>query len=138
MIINRDALSGGYIYVIMPLGGDTNAAEKKKIIVECAGSAHLDTYFPMDNVIAGQSPDQALHRVMASLAGAAIVITDLSFERPSCYYELGLAEALGVPVRLIALDETDIHQSSNREQVRRYSDLASYERVISKILADMA
>ena len=49
------------------------------------------------------------------------VLVNLSLERPSCYYELGLAEAIGKPVYLIAIEGTDIHQTASRKLVQFYN-----------------
>jgi len=137
MTPGQDASADGKIYVIMPISVDADAPKKKEAIARCAARRHLTPHFPMENVIAGEGPRQAVDRAVTSINRARLVIADLSYERPSCYYELGLAEALGAAVSLIAADGTDIHQSSNRELVRFYSNLASYERVINDILASI-
>jgi len=48
---------------------------------------------------------EMLHRIKKS----AIVIVDLSLERPNVYYELGYADALGKPIIVTAKEGTNIH-----------------------------
>ena len=61
-------------------------------------------------------------------------IADISYERPSCYFEVGFAQALNKPVYLLALHETIIHQLINGEKVRFYKDIKEYETLINVIL----
>lgn len=59
---------------------------------------------------------------------------DLSFERPSCYYEVGYLQALNKTVHLICKSGTSMHQVLNRENLITYSDLDNYRLTIEKIL----
>lgn len=63
------------------------------------------------------------------IEGATLVIADLSLQRPSCYYELGLAQALGRTTLLVAEEGTDVHQAFGRSDVLFYkspADLTSH------------
>jgi hypothetical protein len=62
-------------------------------------------------------------------------LADLSLERPSCYYELGLAEALGKPVYLIAAEGTDIHQTASRRLVSFYNGQEDFIILLKHILS---
>jgi nucleoside 2-deoxyribosyltransferase len=64
------------------------------------------------------------------------VLADLSLERPSCYYELGLAEALGKPVYLIAKKNTDIHQTASRRLVRYFDNEDEYKVLVENIIIE--
>ena len=55
----------------------------------------------------------------SNIKKASFVIADLAYERPSCYYELGLAQAMGKLTFFIALAGTKIHQT--------YGDIHFYE-----------
>ena len=79
-------------------------------------------------------PSFDLNSTIQDLKGASFVIADLSLERPSCYYELGLAEALRKRVHLIAQAGTDIHQTAARDNVLFFDDLIQFEAVIDAIL----
>jgi hypothetical protein len=77
-----------------------------------------------------------LNEMKRELAGAMFVLADLTLERPSCYYELGLAEALGLPVRLVAEFGTAIHQSAERDKVQYYRSLSDLETVVDHAIGE--
>jgi nucleoside 2-deoxyribosyltransferase len=122
-----------HFYVIMPVGADKEFAEKKAIIQEMAHKENLDPYFPFDKTgNAGFNIDSTLK----ILRNSEFVLADLSMERPSCYFELGLAQAIGKDVCLIAKRDTDIHQVQGRNLVRFYTDLQDYGQVISEVFKE--
>ena len=103
--------------VIMPVASDPSHAQRAAAIK--AGLAHvgyaalLPTYDAADPHF---SPDE----FTALVRSADAVLADLTGERPSCYFELGFAEALGKPARLFAQAGTKIHQSSHRHAIVMY------------------
>jgi len=119
-----------YFYFIGPVGSDERFPEKKRILEELAREAGLEPFFPLDR-----------HSVFAKntaaddIRGAEILVADLSFARPSCYYELGLADALGATVRMIAELGTDIHQVADRREVATYHGLDEYRVTVARALA---
>jgi len=82
-----------YFYLIMPCGADSEANEKKIKIIEIAQNADISAHFPE---YFQNKPNFNLHSLLNDIQNAAFVLADLSYERPSCYYEVGLAEALGM------------------------------------------
>lgn len=62
-------------------------------------------------------------------------IADLSFVRPSCYYEIGYVQAMNKKTKLIALKNTEIHQVKGN--VNFYSDIDDYHKVIEKLLTEI-
>ena len=124
------------IYVIMPVGADVAANEKRSIIEQCAKRHNVVAHFPMDRLKFEHDPKNALRESIEQIRRSRLVLADLSLERPSCYYELGVAETTGTPVTIIARSGTDIHQSMNRSKTRFYDNMVSYERLIDVILAD--
>jgi nucleoside 2-deoxyribosyltransferase len=84
-------------------------------------------------------------RIKAEIRRARFVVTDLTDERPSCYFEVGYAEALRKPVIFVASKESvmepgqptkihfDIHQnvqffSNHEELATKLSDVAQRNR----------
>ena len=65
---------------------------------------------------------------------AVFVLADLSLERPSCYFELGLAQAVGAHVFLIAATGTQIQQVGDSRRPSFYSDFAQYRLRVSRLL----
>jgi nucleoside 2-deoxyribosyltransferase len=62
-------------------------------------------------------------------------IADLSFVRPSCYYEIGYAQAMNKKTKLIALKNTEIHQVKGN--VNFYSDVNDYRKIIEKLITEI-
>jgi nucleoside 2-deoxyribosyltransferase len=72
---------------------------------------------------------------VGDMRGAEFVLADLSRERPSCYFELGLAEALGLKVVLMAVKGTPIHQVGKATNVWFYSNPTEYVSAVCQALA---
>jgi hypothetical protein len=85
-----------------------------------------------------QAPTFRLADLKQELVGAAFVLVDLTHERPSCYYELGLAEALGLKVRLVAECGTPIHQSAARDEIGYYATLDELEAIVDRAISEFA
>ena len=81
-------------------------------------------------------PREMLSSTLAELRNSDLVMADLTFERPSCYYELGLAEAVGANVALVAKTGTEIHQSAARHQVNTYDTLEQYREVVAGLVLE--
>lgn len=110
--------------MVMPIRADPNFDAKRKAILDILGERAI-------------VPDtQTSHReavfdiglATESFKSVALVIADLSFERPSCYFEIGMVQALGIPCFLIAEDGTQIHQHSG--EVYFYKDIDGFQRLI--------
>lgn len=122
-----------YFYVIMPVGADKQFADKRSILQNVADKEGLTPYFPFDTT-SNMAFDK--ERTLSVIKDSDFALADLSLERPSCYFELGLAQALGKAVYLIAQQGTNIHQAHGRGLTRFYKGLSGYEHVVSKVLKD--
>ncbi|TLU81625.1 MAG: hypothetical protein FDX21_11150 [Chlorobium sp.] len=122
-----------YFQIIMPVGSNPDAVRKQAMIQGITEFTAIKPHFPR---YATEDPVFNLQATLQNLKGASFVLADLSLERPSCYYELGLAEALGKPVYLIAEESTDIHQTASRRLVRFYRGDEEFKNLITKILAE--
>ena len=117
----------------MPVGSDEHFAEKKRILTNAAGYTVFKPSLPLNGEYCS---DFDLDSTIRILQDSEFVVADLSLERPSCYYELGLAQALGKRTFLIAEMDTPLHQAYGRNSVRFYRDLGHYQRIISEILSE--
>ena len=63
-----------------------------------------------------------------------MVVADLTLERPSCYYEVGLAQALNRQVVLVAERGTPIHQAHDRDKVIFYDSLDDLSAKLTRAL----
>jgi hypothetical protein len=117
-------------HVIMPLGSDDKSDIKVEVINQVAEKYGFIAKFPKY-----KKGKFDLHHAICDFRQVSFVVADLSFERPSCYYELGIAEAVGVEVYLFAINGTDIHQTSNREYVQFYEDLGHFRLLLDEVFS---
>lgn len=106
-----------FFHVVMPVGANPNKDKFQNLISEIASEYGMKPHFPHYSI---EDPSFDLQSTIQDFRECEFVLADLSLERPSCYYELRLAEALGKPVYLVAKVGTDIHQTASREQVKFY------------------
>ncbi len=118
-----------YIYVISPVAADPDFAAKRDIISAILQTEGVQPIFPLDRGVG-----VALERASEDIRKAKFILADLSYERPSCYFELGLAEATGVDVGIIARVGTTIHQVGYASRVSFYHDLEDYGRLVGRLL----
>ena len=118
------------VYYISPVGSDPDYASKRKLLAMVAERCAVEFFFPLER----------RRTFLATLAledirACRLVIADLSLERPSCYFELGLAQATGTPIVLIAAEGVALHQGSRVGRVFRYEDLKSYRVAVELALS---
>jgi hypothetical protein len=119
-----------YIYVIAPVGSDPEYPIKRDIIERLSVEFALQFFFPLDHY-----QTFSIASARSDLRSAKLIIADLSLERPSCYFELGIAQGLDIPVQQIARADTPIHQTANRRDVRYYADLSEYEMLFRSFIS---
>jgi hypothetical protein len=119
-----------YFYVICPVGADANFLVKRSALEDVSAECGLTPFFPLDH-----HHEFSIETVSRDIKLAAFVLADLSLERPSCYFELGMAEVLGARVLLIAAAGTPIHQVGSFGEVTFYSDMAQYRSTVFAMLA---
>jgi hypothetical protein len=120
------------IYFVMPVGSDPNFADKRSILRRVLDGTKELGHFPLES---GDGSPFDMERALFDMSMARIIVCDLALERPSCYFETGLAQAAHIPVRLIAPAGTAVHQVAGRDRVRYYADLSGYEDLIRKIVS---
>ncbi|WP_405956408.1 hypothetical protein [Streptomyces phaeochromogenes] len=123
-----------YIYSIMPVSSDSEYGQKRVRLNDAARDFDLAVHFPLDRGLPKEGMEFDLAAASTDIRQSVMVIADLTFERPSCYYELGLAQALGARVSLIAKSGTPIHQAFGRNSVLEFRNLEDYTAVLGQIL----
>jgi hypothetical protein len=118
------------VYFISPVGSDPGYRKKREVLSAVALDQDLEFFFPLDRHT-GFSVDAASQDLRKSW----LAIADLSLERPSCYFEVGLAQGIGTPVALIATEGTVLHQAGGTGKILRYSSLETYQTSVLEILA---
>lgn len=116
-----------YIYFITPVGSDPQYQLKRELLAQISKNTGREFFFPLE-----RHSSFTLDTARADLCNASLVIADLSLERPSCYFELGIAQALGVPVCIIAVLGTTLHQMAIPNSALLYPDLGQYSEIINQ------
>jgi hypothetical protein len=119
------------VYYISPVGSDPGYASKRDVLARVAASRGVVFFFPLDH-----SASFSVSTALNDLRTSRLVIADLSLERPSCYFEVGLAQAAGVSVAFIAEAGTVLHQAGGTERVVTYHDLPSYHLAVEQTLSN--
>ncbi|MES1199445.1 MAG: hypothetical protein ABUS48_05625 [Pseudomonadota bacterium] len=120
------------VYVVAPALSDPLWREKREIVSQACATRGLEAHYPHFTPGAGFD----LQAETAKIAASAFALVDLSKERPSCYFELGIVEALDVDFALIAEAGTPLHQTSQPHAVRFYAGLEAFAALVMDILAD--
>jgi hypothetical protein len=115
-----------FVFIVAPHSFDPRFDEKIRVLSELAGQVGAE--------IGWASPTSVKDATggligLGDLRRADAVIGDLSLERPSCYFEVGLASGMNKPVFLIAERGTPLHQVIGRDAVEFYSDMREYKEV---------
>ena len=119
------------VFIVMPSDEFRQSIDKRVTILECALENGWSVKLPKYN---REAPTFDLNSTLATLREVDLILVDLSEERPSCYFELGLAEASGSEVAAMALKNTPIHQTSLREVVHFFSDIDEFRELVVQIL----
>jgi len=117
-------------YIIMPVDSDREFEMKRSTIEVSLRKKNWSALFPSSTTDRakivnrqGENAGFILSDMIAKMKSSSLVVADLSLERPSCYYELGVAQAIGCPTFLIAAAGSQIHQVANRGQIHFYSEM---------------
>ncbi len=119
----------GRVFIVMPLRVDVNVEAKREIVIEGIG----DSAVLPDIRTSNPQPDFNICETVELLRSVDLLIADLSFERPSCYFELGMAQAIGVRTFLIAESGTPVHQHSG--SVIFYTGLDEFRHLIESAVS---
>lgn len=115
----------------MPVGLDPQYKKKILIIQKLANQYEINVEMPL---IEKKSVGFDFAELMIKFHQADFIVADLSYERPSCYYELGIAEALRKEIQLIANSGTYIHQTSHKSDIYFYSNINEYEDFLNDLM----
>jgi hypothetical protein len=124
------------VFVIMPVGSDPNYSSRRSRIDATIRALGMEPYFPLDYHQHDAVFDPATIRF--EMQRASVAVADLTLERPSCYYELGVAQGTGLPTVIVAELGTAIHQTADRDRVSFYADLDELGKVLEAQLRQFA
>jgi len=122
------------LFLITPYNIDSDFEIKKKIISEICQSNNIELYLA-ENELIHKSLDAnetiELFKIMDYF------IADISYQRPSCYFEIGYLQALKKEINLIAIINTPIHQLLLKETVSFYKNIDDYKILINEIISKL-
>jgi len=120
------------VYVIMPVGSDPDYPVRRARIEAALRGLGMDGYFPLDHHPHDGDFDAAAMRF--DVQRCTVALADLTLERPSCYYELGVAHGAGLPAVLVAAAATKIHQTADRGAVAFYHSYDELQAYVARAL----
>lgn len=109
---NANVIDKGFIFIIMPMDKNKHDTEKSADIwhvyttIKTAAQMSGFRAERVDYIRGAASID---NKIYEHIEKAEVIIADLSYERPNCYFELGYAKALGKDMIIIARQGTKIH-----------------------------
>lgn len=118
------------LFVVTPHYSDPSFSVKRELIVKIATMYNIEVLFGSN-----EGSEASIDESLTLMESADLVLADLSLERPSCYYEVGFAQAKNKLVHLIATLDTVIHQVRLRNKIHFYKDLFDYEELIDRFLS---
>ena len=123
-------LTGKIIQAVPRTKSEKTKLQRLKVILEKYNFA--PNSFEPDNFEA-RTAEQELQ----FLSESDVIIIDLSHERPSCYYELALAEIAQRPTIVFASVGTEIFQKSPLTNVHFYSSDSDFLNTVEKFLSGL-
>jgi len=134
IIIDNPALQKGFLFIIMGMMEDENSLNDiHYAILNAAKNAGFSAERADDKFKFIQINSKILNYINM----AEVIVADLTFERPNCYYEIGYAHAKGKKVVLTAKRDTKIHFDVSNFQVVLYDTVSELDRKLSSILAEL-
>lgn len=119
------------VFVVMPSVRFSGSAEKLRIITETVNMEAWDAYLPdYDH----RAPSFDLTISQQAMRTSAFVFADLTHERPSCYFEVGIAESCGAALVTAAAKGTDIHQMSRPSNTKFFASLDEFRDIFCQAL----
>lgn len=119
------------LLLITPYQMDAQYSAKKAIVKNICEESNL-AFITAEDISTGSG--LSAEETIDFLRKCSFAIADLSFERPSCYYEVGYLQSLSKSVYLVATNYTIIHQVLNRDNLQFYNNLEEYKTLIAKIV----
>ncbi|WP_143069919.1 nucleoside 2-deoxyribosyltransferase [Hymenobacter actinosclerus] len=119
------------VFIVAPYTIDSLYNKKKRIMEELCTKYNIE-FVRAEDSLSARSLNAEETAIL--LQQCDFAIADLSYERPSCYYEVGYLQALQKKVYLICAKNTTIHQVLGRNNVVLYSNLGDYKATIENII----
>jgi len=118
------------IYFACPVLSDPDFEIKRKIIEKMEGDFSHKIHLPLTNGIPSYEDTET--NIKKSLG----FIADLTAERPSVYFELGIALGYNIKIKVLAIKGTRLHQTPNID-VHYYDGIDQYVDVLRAAIYEL-
>lgn len=125
-------------FFIAPLGELKAEQNYRKDVYKAVSEVCAGAGLVCERDIELRAGREFVQTILIGITWATLVICDLSDNRPNCYYELGIAQALGRPVCLIAKQGTQPAADITGIQILYYKDLRDLKRNLPNWIRDSA
>lgn len=95
--------AGRIAFVILRIG----ANDVDKLFDEAIAPATHECGLKAKPVAATEGHETITERILQLIDGSSLVIADLTYERPNCYFEAGYTQGKGIPVIYMAREDHD-------------------------------
>ncbi len=99
----------GFAFIIMPFGSTDEQKEALYHTYTCITSEAHKVGFRADRADYLFDSGTIDNKIYENIEKAELIIADLSYERPNCYFEVGYAKALGKDIIFISKEGTHLH-----------------------------
>ncbi|GHU66157.1 hypothetical protein FACS1894184_03460 [Clostridia bacterium] len=128
----KNKIANGFLFIIMPMKRDDRFLED--VFDTIKSSAKHSGYFPRRVDEDLNLSTNLYQKIINGIETADVVIADLTYERPNCYYELGYAHALGKDVIIIAKNGTIPHFDVSIWSINYYDNIRDLVRILETFL----
>ena len=109
-LVKNNIIEKDFVFIIMPMSGNTEQDQENihNVYTTIKTAAQTAGYRAerVDRILGSTSIDDKIYEYIGK---AELIIADLSYERPNCYFELGYARALGKDLVIIYREGTKVH-----------------------------
>ncbi len=119
------------VFLVTPYKIDIDFNMKKSIVSSIFKKNGIELLIAEDNIT---SESLSAIATIELFYKSDFFIVDISYSRPSCYYELGYLQALKKQLFIISQNGETIHQLLNRDEIKFYNNLDEYKLYIENIV----
>lgn len=133
-----DKIEKGFIFVIMPMmKGNEKVEETLHNVNATITAVSSDLGYRSQRVDANALTDTIDNKILEQIKKAEVIIADLSYERPNCYFEVGYARALGKNIIIVYDSKSKIHFDVDHYDATQYHNMRELEQILRYKLSNL-
>ena len=153
VVSQSDSVVDDFIFVVMSMADVSGKHNRKSRFVRSLYNTIRDSFaryrlnaFRVDsadiNRFVPSLQNSALNtidnKILGCIQKAKLVVVDLSYPRPNCYFELGYALALNKKVVLVAYKNSEIHFDIEHHNIFKYNNLNELSDYLKNVACAMS